>query len=170
MVTTWTGAEIKRRRIDAGLNQRQLADALGSSVATVNRWESQATPKIDARNVDRLAATLPDEPPVSGAVWSGAEIRRRRLLLEMTQDELATAVGAGLRTLQDWERGNTSPAGQRLAKLHELLQLPEEAPSPIDGIALKDATFEETLQRLVELQNELRRDLQLPPLRVVIES
>lgn len=160
----WTGAEIKRRRIDAGLNQRQLADALGVSLATVNRWESQAQPNIDARNVDRLNQTLDIEPPTSGYVWTGAEIRRRRQLLNMTQEGLAKALGAGLRTIQDWERDATSPSGQRLARLHEILQLPEDIPSAVEGIALADAGFGEVLLRLVEIHNEQRRQLGQPPL------
>lgn len=163
-MTTWTGAEIKRRRIDAGLNQRQLADALGVSLATVNRWESQATPSIDTRNIDRLNQTLDVEPPAVGTVWTGTEIRRRRQLLNMTQSGLAKELGAGLRTIQDWENNKTSPSGQRLARLHDILQLPEDIPSAVEGIALADAGFDQVLLRLVEIHNEQRRQLGQPPL------
>lgn len=160
----WTGAEIKRRRIDAGLNQRQLADALGVSLATVNRWEAQATPSIDPQNVDRLNRTLDVEPPAAGVVWTGPEIKRRRQLLDMTQGGLAKALGAGLRTIQDWENNKTSPSGQRLARLHDILQLPEDIPSAVEGVALADAGFGDVLLRLVEIHNEQRRQLGQPPL------
>lgn len=38
-------------------------------------------------------------------VMDGAELRRRREALGLTQTQLARAFGVGLRTVQEWEKG-----------------------------------------------------------------
>ena len=162
----WTGADITRRRIDAGLSKRQLADALGVSVATISRWEQADRPNIDPKNVERLNATLPEPAAQSypDGIWDGPEIKRRRQLLGLSQDQLAKRVGAGKRTLQDWEWGNTTPPLRHLEALHAILRLPEDAPSVVEGVALADADFADVVLRLVEIHNEARRRLGQPPL------
>lgn len=50
----------------------------------------------------------------------GAEIRRARELAHLTQQELGARVGVSLRTVGNWERGETVPLN-RAAALEEVL-------------------------------------------------
>ncbi|AWK13517.1 helix-turn-helix domain-containing protein [Candidatus Fukatsuia symbiotica] len=52
---------------------------------------------------------------------SGQRIKSRRLKLKLTQKELAKRVGVAHVTISQWERGDTSPRGDRLFSLAEAL-------------------------------------------------
>ena len=161
-VTDWTGAEIERRRINHGLSRRQLAAAVGVAYSTVHRWEQTDRPEFDTKTRDRLNQALPDVDTADG--WSGQEIKRRRQLLKLTQGDLAEAAGVSRRSILDWEKGAAVPGGENLMHLQEVLRLPGEGPSPLEGIPLADAGFAEVVTRLVEIHNEQRRALGQPPL------
>lgn len=51
----------------------------------------------------------------------GQRIKNRRLALKLTQKELAKKVGVAHVTISQWERGDTSPRGDRLLSLAEAL-------------------------------------------------
>lgn len=170
---TWTGSEIRRRRLLKGLNQRQLADAVGVSPATIRSWEATEDPRprreIYTQRL-REALHLPGDPdpnpPTSRGpiIWTGAEVRRRRELLGLQQDQLAEAVGVHRRTVTNWETGGQPPSGRHLARLQEVLRLPEEEGDHQIGPLLADADFSQVLLRMVELHNRQRAEDGLPPL------
>jgi len=54
----------------------------------------------------------------------GKHIRRRRRMLEMTQDELARAIGVNFQQVQKYEAGNNRLSASRLAKIAEVLDAP----------------------------------------------
>jgi len=67
----------------------------------------------------------------------GKAIRRHRKRLEMSQVQLAEAVGVSRTTVADWERGASDPTDENLEKLAGLfgvdvpdLRYPDRAPSP----------------------------------------
>ena len=45
------------------------------------------------------------------------EIRRQRRWIDMTQKDLAKAVGVSLSTVAEWERGNRTPSVEKLTEL-----------------------------------------------------
>lgn len=62
----WTAAEIRRRRLDRGLTQAQLARALGVSTSVVTKWENgQREPRaINIRALERILGDTPPRPDV----------------------------------------------------------------------------------------------------------
>jgi transcriptional regulator with XRE-family HTH domain len=59
----------------------------------------------------------------------GNRIRRARERKGMTQAQLAALVGVGMRSIGNWERGETAPQN-RLAKLEEVLEVDLSSPEP----------------------------------------
>ena len=67
------------------------------------------------------------------------EIRRQRRWIDMTQRDLAKALGVSVSTVSDWEKGNRNPSVEKLTELAgvfgmtetELLHPKEEVSSMI---------------------------------------
>lgn len=45
------------------------------------------------------------------------EIRRQRRWIDMTQRDLAKALGVSVSTVSDWEKGNRNPSVEKLTEL-----------------------------------------------------
>ncbi|MCP4878281.1 MAG: helix-turn-helix domain-containing protein [Gammaproteobacteria bacterium] len=60
-VNSMRAREIKKRRVAAGMNQRELADAVGVSQPTVCRWEQglQPIPPYAAKLITIVTAEIP---------------------------------------------------------------------------------------------------------------
>ena len=53
----------------------------------------------------------------------GPTIKRSRTALGVSQSDLALRLGIDRKTLRSWERGETIPAGRKIASLSECLQV-----------------------------------------------
>jgi transcriptional regulator with XRE-family HTH domain len=62
MQHTGRGERIKAQRIDLGLSQQQLADAVGVSRITIRKWEENDLMEIMSSNLENLARALKKEP------------------------------------------------------------------------------------------------------------
>jgi DNA-binding transcriptional regulator YiaG len=58
--------------------------------------------------------------------WSGEDIKARRIALNLTQQDVADAIGAGLGTVRFWEQGRSSPSRAYRQPLVDLLSQPHE--------------------------------------------
>ncbi len=61
--------------------------------------------------------------PDSKSVWYPPAIKAARAYAEISQAELATAIGVNVETLGQWERGKTAPNTRMLVKLAEALNV-----------------------------------------------
>ena len=52
-------------------------------------------------------------------------LKERRKKLKFTQQEVADAIGATVRTYQKWENGDTTPDGHYLLRLMNWLDIPD---------------------------------------------
>lgn len=97
------GEHLKKRRLDLGLLQREVAEQLGVSMFTIINWESGETRPLvryGPRIIDFLGYDpLPEPKSFSQEVW---KLRWRRGL---TQQELAARLHTDESTIRDWERG-----------------------------------------------------------------
>ena len=56
------GDLIKYKREELQLNQEQLAETIGTTAATISRWESGNIRKIKLKNINALAESLNMDP------------------------------------------------------------------------------------------------------------
>ena len=141
------GTELRRRRREAGLLQRELAELVGVRRDTLARWERGRT--ISHRYRERLHSALddlPDAPPTPRPI-PGADLRRRRREAKLTQAALATLVGVTQGAVAAGERpGGQVPASRR-ARVREALR------------AVRPLTRGDTLRKMRAAAGLTQRDL-----------
>ena len=121
------GEIIRKRRLDLGLLQRDVAAQIGCDTATVTNWEKgRSTP--DLKHVAKVVEFLEFNPFVLGDTLGErlASFRRER---SMSQKDFARQIGVDPSTLAKWERGDRQPAGLFLSTV---LAAMEETPTPSD--------------------------------------
>ena len=85
-------------------------------------------------------------------VLEGKEIRRLREARGLTQEQLAQAVGVGMRTVGAWERGETVPLN-RMGMLEEFFGVSEE----VDGPTVRAASEMDLLAELMRRASARQR-------------
>lgn len=93
-----TGDELKGVRARADMSNRQLANLLGESLSTVNRWLANGVrPEKEAKVRERLAPWLPQTEPDTYSQMSDAALiaEMNRLLGVIGQRLAAREPGAG---------------------------------------------------------------------------
>lgn len=113
------GDHLRKRRLDLGLLQREAAEQIGCSVASVTSWErDRAQPKVSVLPaiIDFLgyAPIEPAEP------WS-ARLARSRHAMGLSRRRLAAKLGVDESTVQRWENGRGRPLVTFLGRLKVVL-------------------------------------------------
>lgn len=111
------GEHLNKRRIEAGLFQRQVALQIGVTLFTLINWEKDRT-RAAARHWPKIIEFLGHDPnPEPEALGDRLKVRRRRLGLSRKQ--AARRLGIDEETLRRVENGSSYPKGpdrqQRLA-------------------------------------------------------
>ncbi len=93
---------------------------------------------------------MPKKKPDPVDVLVGARLRMRRLMLDMSQTDVATPLGLTYQQLQKYEKGVNRVGASRLQQLSHLLQVPvpsffEGLPTPAAGAANGAAEADEAL-------------------------
>lgn len=86
----------------------------------------------------------------------GNDLRRARETARLTQGELATSLGVSLRTVGNWERGETEPRNARAA-IEQALGRPI-GEQPAAGPTLAEASDAQIATELVNRLAQLRRE------------
>jgi transcriptional regulator with XRE-family HTH domain len=103
------GDHIRKRRLDLGLPQKDVAERIGADVASICNWESNCIQPM----VHCLAAVigflgynpLPEADDLIG------KFKRLRISLGLTQEQLAQKLGIDESTIAGWERRDNTPVG-----------------------------------------------------------
>ena len=113
------GDHLRKRRLDLGLSQVQLAAKVGVGRTTVIKWETnQAQPKL--RSIPAIVEFLGYDPLETQPVSLAQALVATRRKLGLSQRKLALLLGVGAKTLRSWERGELRPSDalrQQLASL-----------------------------------------------------
>ena len=110
---------IRRRRIDLGLFQRQVAEMIGTSEQTVANWEGQHS-KPALTLIPAIIRFLGYNPFPKAQSLAG-RITRYRTSRGMTQKAVAQKLGIDPSALARWERGNRAPTGLYRKLIERLL-------------------------------------------------
>jgi len=125
------GDHLRKRRLDLGLLQREVALQIGVDPKTVWNWEKgKAVPSL--RAVPHVVRFLAYDPRQEAKTFPD-RIRQLRQGLGLSIEELAAKIGADPSTVQKWERLGYRPHPRLYARLAEILGIPEppdDAPLP----------------------------------------
>lgn len=113
------GDHLRKRRLDLGLRQEDVAKRLGTKVNTVTNWEANRT-KPALRFLPGIVRFLGHLPfSASGTVPERLKVYRRARGL--SQEELARKLHVNPSTLARWENGRGRPSPERAHQVERVL-------------------------------------------------
>jgi site-specific DNA recombinase len=114
------GDHLRRRRLELGLLQRQVAEQLGVAQGTMHNWEkNRCQPRV--QHMPAVVRFLGYTPPVATDSWAARLVQGRRAI-GLSQKEAARQMGVVQCTLARWERGEREPEGDYAARTRRFLQ------------------------------------------------
>ena len=116
------GDHIRKKRLDLGLLQKDVAKIIGTSTDTICYWENnRATPYISyIPNIIKFLGYVPFNTSCNNL---REKIVASRKLLGLSQKKFARLIGIDPSTLGKWEQEKSTPRPDKLKKL-SLLQRP----------------------------------------------
>lgn len=123
------GDHVRKRRLDLGLLQREVALRIGVDKTTVYNWEAgTASPRRQA-----LPAVIRflDYDPTEIGFTLGERLRATRRRLGLSHADLAQRLGVDPSTVVDWEQGGNRPnrrCRDRIAEFLTTTNGPRRAP------------------------------------------
>ena len=125
------GDHLRRRRLELGLLQRQVAEQLGVHAGTVHHWE---TNRFQPRVPDMPAVVrfLGYRPTMEDTGWAARLVQARRAV-GLSQKEAARQMSVVQCTLARWERGERQPAGEYVVRALRFIEAPEAAKPAVAG-------------------------------------
>jgi transcriptional regulator with XRE-family HTH domain len=138
-LTTW-GDHLRKKRLDAKLYQKEVANRLGADESSVFNWETNnASPSIIfLPRIIEFLGYMPYEPEKKSI---GEKIRIAREALGLTQGQLAKAIQIDKTTLWGWEISRRQPAQKYLERLSDFFEaehIPEFPTSRIVSVLSED--------------------------------
>jgi len=131
-VLTTIGDHLRKRRLDLGLLQREVAERLGVGETTVTNWElNRTTPALQF--IPGIIEFLGYAPFPAGASLPD-RLRTCRRLCGLSLNRLACLLQVDESTLARWERGTRRPTHVLLDRVETFLasELPAVADLPTD--------------------------------------
>jgi DNA-binding XRE family transcriptional regulator len=114
------GDHIRKKRLDLGLWQKQIAEQIGVDEVTLYNWERQRTvPKLPY--IPKIIAFL-GYVPFPPASSLPEKIKNCRRVLGLTQEKLAKMIGIDKTTLAKCEAGKSQPTEKTLKLIEEFLE------------------------------------------------
>jgi transcriptional regulator with XRE-family HTH domain len=113
------GDHLRKKRLDLGLLQKEVAQELGVDKTSIHNWErGHATPSLDF--IPGILKFLGYNPFEKEAASFGEKIKAYRRTLGLSQKALARRVGIDPTTLARWERGKGTLSQDPLEKMSGL--------------------------------------------------
>jgi transcriptional regulator with XRE-family HTH domain len=113
------GDQIRSRRLDLNLLQKQVADQIGVHELTITNWEGNATvPEV--RYIPAITQFL-GYNPLPAASSLPERLATTRKVLGLSQRKMAAKLGVDPATLMGWEAGRHQPTGKSLDLIWRVL-------------------------------------------------
>lgn len=112
------GDHLRKRRLDLGLTQREVAGIIGVNETTIVNWEKNHT-SPPVKYLPKIVEFL-GYIPFDGGRSLGERIANCRKLLGLNQKELANLLGVDPYTVSCWEKDERKPLKRHMEKLREI--------------------------------------------------
>ena len=118
------GDHIRKRRLDLGMHQKELAAIVNATTSTVTNWKKNRT-NTRLYLILKIIQFLGYNPLQGDASTLGEKIRRNRILRGLSLRKLAKEMGVDPGTLSNWEKkeGGSSAKHQKILKLMNLAEM-----------------------------------------------
>jgi len=127
------GDHLRKRRLDLGLLQCDVAEKLQVNQMTICNWETNRTfPQL--RFIPRIIAFLGYDPYDTPPQAVGKRIIATRRRLGLSQKRLGALLDIDPGTLGRWERGKSSPSKNLLRRLNAFLSSHLSHQQPIGSL------------------------------------
>jgi transcriptional regulator with XRE-family HTH domain len=113
------GDHLRKRRLDLGLLQREVAERLGADLKTIANWEGQRS-EPTFRHFPALLAFLGYDPRPEGRTF-GERLFRARTAKGISLQKLARLIGVDESTVRNWEHEKRRPTARLVARLQKEL-------------------------------------------------
>jgi len=119
------GDHIRKRRLDLGLRQKDVAATLGVTDSSITGWERNCF-NPQTIHLPRIIAFLGYTPSTYDQVEDNIieNLKRYRLTHGLNQMKFAKLLGVNEKTVARWELGDFKPSKKLVEKLSFLSQLP----------------------------------------------
>jgi transcriptional regulator with XRE-family HTH domain len=114
------GDHLRKKRLDRGLLQREVAKRIGVTSATAWQWERNRT-KPETRYVPAIVEFLGCLPPVPCGSFPEV-LRTARRAAGLSQEQLANLAHIDESTLAKWEGGDTLPLRSTTERLQQFFK------------------------------------------------
>lgn len=101
------GDHLRKRRLDLGFLQREVAEKIGVTEATIWNWERQRT-QPEIRFIARIIGFLGYDPIPEPELFP-EKLKIYRLRLGLSQRKLAIKLKIDPSTIRSWEKGRHRP-------------------------------------------------------------
>lgn len=118
------GDHVRKRRLDLGLLQREVALRIGVDKTTVFNWEAgTATPNL--RAIPGVIRFLGYDPTETGSTL-GEQLRAARRRHGLSHQDVARRLGVDPSTILDWERARHRPTRLYQPKIRAFLEIVDQ--------------------------------------------
>jgi len=116
------GDHIRKRRLDLGLHQKDVAAIVNATTSSVTNWEkNRTTPRLYL--LPRIIKFLGCDPLQSNATTLGQKIKQYRIQKGLSLSRLARHLGIDPGTLARWEKHESEPTGKLKERVNSLLKI-----------------------------------------------
>jgi DNA-binding transcriptional regulator YiaG len=122
------GDHLRKRRLDLGLLQKEVAEQLRVDTASIGNWESDETQPM-VHCLPGIIAFLAHNPLPEAADLIG-KMKWLRSTLGLSQEQLAQKLGIDESTIAGWERGDNTPVGAYRKLLEDFIARDGDVPKP----------------------------------------
>jgi transcriptional regulator with XRE-family HTH domain len=114
------GDHIRKKRLDLGLLQREVAEKIGVDESTIYNWERQRT-QPEIRFIASIIEFLGYDPLPQPEAFP-ERLKTYRVKMGLSQRKLAAKLGIDPGTVGGWESGRHKPVKRRCGLISELFE------------------------------------------------
>ena len=114
------GDHLRKRRLDLGLFQKDVAERVGVDVCSVTNWELNRT-EPEIRYMPAILDFLGFVPFDTGGTF-GERVRTYRMCNGVSQEKLAEELRIDAGTLRKWEAEESQPSRKLQARVEEMIR------------------------------------------------